>query len=85
MRPSSIPDDEVWEGAERKVFAGPDGDLTGDIRPAEVLVDRSVHGPRISTRVVLDPGDLERLANGEPFWVSFIADHLHPFDVGMTE
>lgn len=85
MRPSSIPDDEVWEGAKRVVFSGPDGDLTGDIRPAEMLVDHGPQGQIIRARIVLDPGDAERLAAGEPFWVSFWADHLHPFDVAMTE
>ncbi len=86
MRPSTIPDAEVWEGARRVVVSGPDGDLTGDIRPVEVLIDRAADGDtRICSRVVLDPGDLERLAAGESFWLVFRADHLHPFDVTMAE
>jgi hypothetical protein len=85
MRPAPIPDEEVWEGARRVVIAGPDGDLTGEIQPAEVLVHQSKFGPCISARVILQDGDLERLEAGEPFWVTFIGDHLHPFDVGMTE
>lgn len=86
MRPSPIPDDEIWEGSRRVVIGAPDGSLDGPIRAAEVLIDVSqIGGCRISARITLDPGDLERLAAGEPFWVSFLADHLHPFDVSMTE
>lgn len=84
MRPSPIPDDEIWEGAQRVVFNPPSGDMTDErIRPAEMLVDYTDKGPRICARIVLEPGDLERLEVGEPFWVVFIADHLHPFDVTM--
>lgn len=85
MTPSPIPDDEVWEGARRVVFSPPSGDLTDDhIRVAELLVDRTPDGPRISARIVLDAGDLQCLEAGEPFWVSFLGDHLHPFSVTMA-
>jgi hypothetical protein len=30
MRPTPIPDDELWPGARRVTLAGPSGDLTGD-------------------------------------------------------
>lgn len=74
MRPTPIPDAEVWEGAERKVFAAPNGDLTDDqIRPVEALVDRSptTGGLTMSARCELDPGDLEKLLAGGTVWVTF--------------
>ncbi len=82
MRPSVIPDDEIFEDHARIVMGPPRGhDVTGDIRAVEMLV-----GPdRVyRARIILDPGDLERLAAGEPFWVSFWG-HVVPFDVSMTE
>lgn len=39
MRPIPVPDGMVRPGYERKVLAGPDGDLTSDdVAPLEVLV-----------------------------------------------
>lgn len=86
MRPVPIPDDKIWPGAKRVVFSPPDGDLTGDIRPVEALVDRS---PRTgvtaaSVRCALDEGDLERLAAGECVWVSFYGGGMPPFSVDVA-
>lgn len=74
MRPTPIPDHEVWEGATRRVFAAPDGDLTNpDIAPCEALVDVSPStGVRnISVRCELEAGDLEKLQAGGTVWLTF--------------
>lgn len=88
MRPTPIPDEEIWEGAARMVIGPPAGTAPTDdtIRPVEVLVEHAPDGGFIfRSRVVLEPGDLERLAAGEPFWVSQWGHQLQPFDVAMTE
>lgn len=86
MRPAPIPAEAVWPGARRVVFAAPDGDLTNpDIAPVEVVVDRCSDGvtPRFSTRCVLEPGDLDKLAAGGHVWVSFYGVVV-PFSVDVT-
>lgn len=84
MRPTPIPDDEVPDGYRRIVMTAPDGDLTGEIRPAEALVHAPGGGEQriFSFRIVLEDGDLARLAAGEPFWLSFWGG-VPPFDVGL--
>lgn len=85
MRPTPIPDDEVWPGHQRMVIGPPVGEpVHGEIRPVEMLVSIDGRPPVFSARCVLDPGDLERLAAGEPFWIS-LWGHVVPFDVAMTE
>jgi hypothetical protein len=82
VRPTTIPDDEIMEGHRRIVMGPPLGhDVTGDIRAVEMLA-----GPEgvFRARIALEEGDLERLAAGEPFWVSFWGGVI-PFDVSMTE
>lgn len=74
MRPTPIPDAEVWPGAVRKVFAAPDGDLTNpDIDACEALVDQSptTGALNISVRCVLEDGDLEKLQAGGVVWLTF--------------
>lgn len=74
MRPTPIPDAEVWAGAVRRVFAAPGGDLTdADVAPVEALVDRSPKTGviNLSCRCVLEDGDLEKLAAGGVVWVTF--------------
>lgn len=73
MRPTPIPDDEIWEGSRRMVMAAPGGDLTDDrIRPLEVLVDDAGDGtPRFCARMVLEDGDLEKLQAGGTVWLAF--------------
>jgi hypothetical protein len=86
MRPTPIPDEEVWEGAVRKVIAPPSGDLTDTtIAPVEALVDQSGTGyPRFSMRCALEDGDLEVLRAGGVVWVSMLGEHLHPFSVDVA-
>ncbi|GEP38869.1 hypothetical protein NPS01_25320 [Nocardioides psychrotolerans] len=73
MRPTPIPDAEVWEGATRLVIAAPDGDLTNpDIAPVEALVDRGPSGARnLSVRCELEDDDLAKLAAGGTIWITF--------------
>jgi hypothetical protein len=73
MRPTPIPEAEVWDGGVRVVFAAPDGDLTNpDIAPVEVVADRADDGvtPRFHVRAVLEAGDLETLAAGGNVWLT---------------
>lgn len=82
MRPTTIPDNEILDGHHRIVMGPPAGaDVTGDIRAVEMLA-----GPDrvFRARVILEPGDLERLAAGEAFWVSFWGAVV-PFDVALAE
>lgn len=74
MRPTPIPDSEVWEGASRRVLAAPDGDLTNrDIAPVEALVDRSpsTGALNLSVRCVLEGDDLAKLQAGGTVWLTF--------------
>ncbi len=85
MRPTPIPDDEVWAGHDRIVMGPPAGhEVTGDIRSVEMLVDRRGAVPVYTARIVLEDGDLERLGAGEAFYLSMWG-HVVPFDVAMTE
>ncbi len=79
MRPTTIPAELVWEGSIRRVIAGPGGDLIGDIRAVEAIIDADEHGPRYHLRIVLEAGDLERLAVEPHFWLTWHGNHLHPF------
>jgi hypothetical protein len=85
LRPVPIPDEFVWPGGVRRVIAGPDGDLTGEIRPVEAIIDSGPHGTRFCILVRLDDGDLERLREDPRFWLLWWGDHLHPFGVEMPE
>jgi hypothetical protein len=77
MRPTPIPDAEVWPGAFRAVLSGPSGDLTGDgstvmdAQAVEVLFDRGqdTGAARACVRLALEPGDLEKLAAGGVVWL----------------
>ncbi|MEU7590688.1 hypothetical protein AB0A95_30905 [Micromonospora sp. NPDC049230] len=72
MRPTPIPDNEVWPGSFRAVLSGPSGDLTDtDVAPVEVLMDRgeSTGVARACVRFELEPGDLEKLAAGGTIWL----------------
>ena len=74
MRPTPIPDAEVWAGATRRVISPPGGDLTHpDIAPVEALVDQSPSTGvlNLSVRCELEEGDLEKLAAGGTVRVTF--------------
>jgi len=87
VRPTPIPDAEVWAGAERRVIAAPGGDLTDpEIAPVEALVDRSptTGAVNLSVRLVLEEGDLEKLAAGGTIWLTFWG-HMVPWAVSVVE
>lgn len=87
MRPTPIPDAEVWEGAVRRVISPPDGDLTNpDIAPVEAVIDRSpsTGAVNLSVRMELEDDDLEKLAAGGMVWVTFWG-HIVPFAVTVVE
>lgn len=86
MRPTAIPDAEIMQGHTRVVMGPPRGnDLTGEIRAVEMLAAPADEGGWVyRARCVLEDGDLERLAAGEPFWLSFWG-HVVPFDIAMTD
>lgn len=74
MRPTPIPDHEIWDGAVRLVISPPDGDLTNpDIAPVEALVDQSpsTGAQNLSVRCELEDGDLEKLQAGGTVWLTF--------------
>lgn len=78
----SAAEDVVWEGGVRRVFSAPDGDLTNpDIGPCEVIVDAGVSGiARINVLIMLEPGDLEQLAETGHLWLSMLGG-LRPFSL----
>lgn len=81
MRPTPIPDAEVWAGATRKVISPPDGDLTNPhIAPVEALVDRSpsTGAVNLSVRCELEGDDLAKLQAGGTVWLTFWG-HMVPF------
>lgn len=86
MRPVPIPEDRVWEGGVRRVFAAPDGDLTNpDIAPCEVVIDAGIGGiARVNVLLELEEGDLERLANGGAVWLSMLGG-LSPFALTVID
>lgn len=86
MRPSLIPSEEIMPEHRRIIVGPPEGmPLDGEIRALEMLVHESAGSlPIFRARIVLDDGELERLADGEPFWLSMWG-HVVPFDVAMTE
>lgn len=85
MRPTPVPDEEVWEGAKRMVIGPPRGDLSSGIAPVEVLVDRdATEGPRMYLRWIIEADDLRRIENGDTVvWMTFWSDHLHPVSLGL--
>lgn len=84
MTPTSIPEDEVWTGGRRVGIEPPEGH-EGSVAPVEAVLDL-IEEPdvgasqRFNVRVELDEGDLTKLADGEPVWISFLSGVV-PFQV----
>lgn len=86
--PIPIPDETRNEAIRRgyvpKVIAGPDGDLTGDIRPVEALVqmvpvdDKGGVLPELTVLIEVDDKDMEILKEHKRFWLVF-SGHIVPF------
>lgn len=86
MRPSIIPEEEaVALGATRATIMPPNDDLDSGIAPVEVLRDLIDGTDVIRIRVVPEEGDLERLAAGEPLWLTWWSSVLVPFSFGFAE
>lgn len=87
MKPSPIPEAEMFPGHQLVTFRAPEGLTTSaEVHPVEVQAayDDEMGMDMFRVRVELEPGDAERLAAGEPMWLTFW--HLMPiFDVAMTE
>jgi hypothetical protein len=66
MRPTPIPQAEVWPGAVRARFGPPEG------MPEVATVEALVEGRVASVRLELEPGDLDKLAAGGVVWLSFV-------------
>ena len=86
MRPTPIPDHEVWAGGIRRVISPPGGDLTNDqCAPVEAIID-VLPGPgavALSVRCVLEDGDLETLAAGGLVWLTF-GGHMVPWAISVV-
>lgn len=82
MRPTPVPDHEIWEGARRMVIAPPDGDLTNPtIAPVEAVADQAPDGSlNLSVRCVLEDGDLDKLQAGGTVWITFWG-HMVPWAI----
>lgn len=87
MRPTAIPDHEVWEGAVRSVMAPPLGEDPWDstIGTVEVLKE-IVDGdqPRIHVRFELSDDDVRRIRDGHrTVWYSLWAATMFPFSIDL--
>lgn len=90
MRPTPIPTDEIWENCTRVVMSAPDGDLLNEeIEPCEALkgiVEMSGGPvPFHAMRLMLDPGDIEKLQAGEPLWLVIMIPFLPPFSIAFLD
>lgn len=87
MLPTPIPDELIRPGTVRRVFTAPNGDMLDDsIRPCEALISRDpgTDLAAVQVRLVLEDGELERLAAGGTVWLTMIGG-LAPFDVRVEE
>lgn len=86
MRPSIIPDEEVaaLDGV-RATIMPPRNDLDSGIAPVEVLRDTIDGADVIRIRLLPEEGDLERLAAGEPLWLTWYSSVLVPFGLAFAE
>jgi hypothetical protein len=86
VRPSLIPDEEVEAmDAVRATIMPPRNDLDSGIAAVEVLRDTIEGADVIRIRLVPDEGDLERLAAGEPLWLTWYSPVLVPFGLAFAE
>ncbi len=73
-----------------KTIAGPDGDLTGDIRPVEALVclvrdEQRGQYPELNVLIQIEEADLPILEkHGNRFWITF-SGHIVPFALSIYE
>lgn len=94
MIPIPIPDSVAERGRslgwERQIIAGPDGDLTGEVRPVDALVGmvRTSDGeirPELNVLMQIEESDWNVLKeNGGLFWISFTG-HIVPFGTALFD
>lgn len=88
MQPIPIPEATIKKGEPlgwvHRVIAGPDGDLTGEVRPVEALIgmvacsDGEIR-PELNVLCIIEPMDMLNLAaGGMRFWLTFTG-HIVPF------
>jgi hypothetical protein len=86
VRPSLIPDEEVEAlGLTRSTIMPPGNDLDSGVAPVEVGRDQIEGVDVIRIRLVPEEGDLERLAAGEPLWLTWYSPVLVPFGLAFAE
>lgn len=85
MRPSPIPDEEVWIG-KRIPIAPPGGNwLDPDVSGIEALIE--VGGGlvnRYHVRLIPEEGDLAHLERGDPLWLTLIVPQMPVFSIGFV-
>lgn len=86
MRPSAIPDAEVWPGTIRTVIAPPGGNfLDPEVSAIEALFESgNTRVNRYSVRMILEEGDLSRLERGDPFWFTVNTPQMPVFSMGFA-
>lgn len=85
MRPTPIPEEDVWEGGKRLAILPPGGDFDLGIGAVEAIVDETRFGLRFVTRWVPEGSDLLRLQAGEPLYLSICAPQMVPVDLTLAE
>jgi hypothetical protein len=86
--PVPIPNELVWEGAQRRTIAPPNHDFTHPhISPVEALLDLdpTTGSPRFSMLIELEDGDLERLGADKRFWLHILGQQLQPFALTLLD
>lgn len=71
--------------AVRSTIMPPNNDLDSGIAPVEVLRDTIGGKDVIRIRMVPEEGDLDRLAAGEPLWLTWYSSVLVPFSVAFAD
>lgn len=86
MRPTPIPDEEVWPGTTRLTIAPPGGNfLDPEVSAVEALFETSTtRVNRYSVRLALEGDDLARFERGDPLWLSINCPQMPVFSVGFA-
>lgn len=85
MIPVPIPDHLVTDHTRRVVFGPPDGDPTGDVRPAEALVGIVDGLPRLCFLVQLEDGEIERISETGAIWLTMTTNQPPPFAMHVAD
>lgn len=91
MIATPIPDDEILPGYVRRTLAPPPNldDIDGPVRPADVQVANAEVGGVVCgvflMRFVAGPGDVERLAAGQPLYLAVLGASQPPVGLHFLE